>query len=278
MSRKSNRLTHSIQCALLTVFGFTITYSLARFEPYQLNGGLLAAISGSDYCIVACDTRLIGEGGYDILSRRHVASRLWSALDLGETPNLLLQSDGSLCLSEQHKSKKEKEAITLLQEGRVAQNIVFIASAGCQSDCETLKRIVRAELRLTGSKSYLPPTTSQVANLLSQVLYSRRGFPYYSFCIVAGIGKVYVYDAIGSYEAVQAATAGTGRELLQPILDRRVSNNCSIAEAIDCLVEGYRSVSEREISVGDAVVLLCLRQEEDGIVEYRVYEATLKSH
>jgi hypothetical protein len=36
---------------------------------------------------------------------------------------------------------------------------------------------------------------------------------------------VYVYDAIGSYEKVAVACAGTGRELLQPILDRSFSSN-----------------------------------------------------
>ncbi len=72
-----------------------------------------------------------------------------------------------------------------------------------------------------------------VANLLQQILYGLRSFPYYAFCVVAGLdrrrrggekeGAVYVYDAIGSYERVAVCCAGTGRELLQPILDRSFS-------------------------------------------------------
>jgi len=66
-----------------------------------------------------------------------------------------------------------------------------------------------------------------VATLLLHTLYSRRPFPYYAFCVVAGLdaatgsGAVHVYDAIGSHERVGVACAGTpGREMLQPVLDR----------------------------------------------------------
>ena len=70
---------------------------------------------------------------------------------------------------------------------------------------------------------------SHVVAEFTQVLYGRRGFPYYAFCVVAGIdnhcdfdsreGAVYVYDAIRSYERVAVGCSGTGREMLQPILD-----------------------------------------------------------
>ena len=114
----------------------------------------------------------------------------------------------------------------------------------------------------------------QVAALLSQVLYLRRSFPYYAFCVLAGLsdddgnGKVYAYDAIGSYEQVAVATAGTGRELLQPILDRLFVSTMANSKkrlvdgdsqnAVQILCQAYRSVSEREIGVGDRLVIVVL--------------------
>lgn len=66
-----------------------------------------------------------------------------------------------------------------------------------------------------------------MATLLLHALYSRRPFPYYAFCVLAGLdpatgaGRVHVYDAIGSGERVAVACAGApGREMLQPVLDR----------------------------------------------------------
>jgi 20S proteasome subunit beta 6 len=59
---------------------------------------------------------------------------------------------------------------------------------------------------------------------LANVLYSRRNFPYFSVCAVAGLddkgnGALYRYDALGSFERVRAVCAGKGERLIQPILD-----------------------------------------------------------
>jgi 20S proteasome alpha/beta subunit len=113
-----------------------------------------------------------------------------------------------------------------------------------------------------------------------------------------GGGQVYVYDAIGSYEQLAIACTGTGFELLQPILDRKfapyivsptttaittdallqhsssplppqrrrihrpsVQVHCpSVEEAVRIVLAAYRSVAEREIGVGDHVVLYTVQR------------------
>lgn len=201
---------------------------------------------------------------------------------------------------------------------------VLVGSAGCSADCAQLKRIIRADLRRAFHFAECQLRVDQIVVLLSQVLYSRRGFPYYSFCIVAGLehetghGMVCIYDAIGSWEQVAVACTGTGRELLQPILDRKfrahVKDNlnetdipldprgalasdvarssrmqrygniplpqvdCTKDQAIAILLEGYRAVSEREITVGDEVAFCVLSKTDAGDCEWEIWRGPLKKH
>ena len=299
-----------------------------KFEPYQLNGGLVSAVAGRNYVILASDTRLT-DGSYEILTREHLSSRLWSVMP---TNNLFLEKDGSLkmptkkCLAEQNEEEEEKQTNNIV---KVPNGMTMIGSAGCAADCEELKRRMRLELMAhshigtTTNNNYMEgsqiASPTSVATLLGQTLYSRRVFPYYSFCVLAGlcstnhVGIVHVYDAIGSHERVAVASAGMGKEMLQPILDQLFSSQqqitsnkekesslqqqyqhhlllrdqgaieaskqriglttlsppvqthveCTLETAIKHLVSAYQSVSERETSVGDTVVLCIITATDD---------------
>ena len=238
----------------------------------------------------------------------------------------------------------------------------MIGSSGCVADCIALQRQFRSEVSAytywtdetnhpfpteANSLSMIPSprslTPHQVSVLLMNTLYHRRTFPFYAFCIVAGLnsrneqqalntnvedtnddhGAVYVYDAIGSNERVAVAAVGTGREMMQPILDRLfatsnlreidtdmekdplkidmerdgnavsakkqkqgnrllppvktcVSYECE--DAIDLLIRGYRSVAEREIGVGDDVVITALKRKMDGSHTLEVRRFALRKH
>ncbi|KAG7345341.1 proteasome subunit beta [Nitzschia inconspicua] len=255
----------------------------ASFEPYQLNGGLVSAVAGKTFAIIGTDTRMIGEGGYLLESRNHLSSRLWSV----EDDTLMLEIESAL--------RSDAAALRAVKPVpiKITGPTTMVGSSGCSTDCSQLQRVVRADLRAAsyyGQVSSFDP--DQVANLVSQTLYSRRVFPYYAFCVVSGLdsngggcGKVYVYDAIGSYEQVAVAAAGTGRELLQPILDRLFTSNGnanlvneSADAAVEYLCKAYRSVSEREIGVGDNLVLHISETDTEGKVSSRVLVVKLKDH
>jgi len=297
--RKGSKHYHHRPSHLLYLWSFIISTcsSEQNFDPYALNGGLVAAVAGPDYVVFASDTRLTS-GGYEILSRRHVSSRLWPvssspiSIPLDENVSSLQNSINGLPVMYQ-------------QEWNVSSCFqppphTWIASAGCSADCEALKRWIQAEYSLQHDASSTTLNHLQVpkniATCLANVLYSRRVFPFYSFCILAGLGienendpsgVVHIYDAIGSHERVAVACAGTGREILQPILDRLFAESsrklesatrptlnpkiqtcsrswtatvpthvkCPVDEAVGLLLHGYRAASEREIQVGDSVVV-----------------------
>lgn len=268
----------------------------AQFEPYTLNGGLVSAVAGKNFCIAACDTRMIGDGGYDLQSRNHLSNRLWSVDD----DTLMADIEDVLRSGQDSPEVREID----LDDTTLSQAPIFIGSSGCSTDCCQLQRTVRSDFRAASYFGQISRSNpDQVANMLSQTLYERRGFPYYAFCVVSGLdvvrrkggggggddyycGKAYVYDAIGSFERVAVAAAGTGRELLQPILDRMFearSDNRMVDgtanEAVETLCRAYRSVSEREIGVGDKLVLhVSEGNPNNGRVKRRVLVVPLKQH
>lgn len=292
-------MTRTLSIAFSYAVTTGVCVAASSFEPYQMNGGILAACAGPDYCILASDTRLMGEGGYEIISRKHTSSRLWTVSDNNQ-PSALWESDGSLRVLDatenaapnEHGIAVEASPLVHMAQTRVLETPIMVGSAGCSADCEMLKRTLRNEVRSMAVDVH----PHVLAVLLSQTLYERRTFPFYSFCVLVGLsrkdgGHVYVYDAIGSYERVAVATAGQSRDLLQPILDRKFASvdgdkraasahhvHCSKDVALAILVDAYRSVSERHIDVGDNIVFCVISSDGDGQVQVESHCTALKKH
>jgi len=258
------------------------------FEPYEVNGGSVCAVAGNQFCIVAADTRMSGSG-YLLHSRNHIATRLWTLTDdpiMNQLEDMLRSATLKPTTGEPSLS-----AAAVVLERRLPQAPIFIGSSGCTADCRGLQMDLRADLRVAGYLGQVQVSQPhQMATSLSQMLYQRRGFPYYAFCVMAALdpttrcGHVYVYDAIGSYEQVAVATSGTGREALQPILDGMFETHkyspCQVVGDVETAVkkvcQAYRSVSESEIEVGDKLVLHVSELQDDGTVACRILMVPLK--
>ena len=101
---------------------------------------------------------------------------------------------------------------------------VYLAASGCLSDTIALSKVMQSEMKMYEWQNERKPTVSILAHCLANVLYSRRNFPYFSVCAIAGLdatgrGALYRYDALGSFERVRAVCAGKGERLIQPLLD-----------------------------------------------------------
>ena len=139
----------------------------------------------------------------------------------------------------------------------------FIASSGMWCDFDALKKMIKMRLTMYEYDMGVRPGIETIANLVSRTLYGRRFFPYYTFNIVAGLdsngnGAVYGYDAIGSYERSSYLSQGSGKTYLTPLLDAQVrqynvSNpgpHMTLPEAEELLIDGFTSITERDIYTG----------------------------
>lgn len=132
---------------------------------------------------------------------------------------------------------------------------------------------------------YMPPRTVHTLTIRS-----------IHFCLFLGVGAVYGYDAVGSFERVRVACAGGGLSIMQPVLDRldaaepdgRASEGggggkgggqqqpvvaVGLEEALALVRRAFVAGGERDISLGDEVEIVVLTREGQ-----RRERLQLKSH
>lgn len=109
-------------------------------------------------------------------------------------------------------------------------------------------------------------SVSSLAQLASTILYGRRFFPYYTFNILGGldekgVGAVYSFDPVGSFEREGYRAGGSAAALIQPFLDNQIGGkNLAIPQpeltleyAIKITKDAFTSAAERDIHTGDFV-------------------------
>ncbi|XP_074570153.1 proteasome subunit beta type-1 [Curcuma longa] len=205
--------------------------ALRRDWVYENNGGTCVAIAGSDYCVIAADTRL--SVGYSIYTR-----------DYSKICNL-----ADKCV---------------------------LATSGFQGDMKALQKNLAARHLIYQHQHNKQMSCPAMAQLLSNTLYYKRFFPYYTFNILGGLdsdgkGCVFTYDAVGSYERVGYSAQGTGAGLIIPVLDNQLKSPSPLllpakdavtplseVEAVDLVKDVFASATERDIYTGDKVEIVVI--------------------
>eukprot|EP01066_Platyproteum_vivax_P008514 Platyproteum_vivax@DN3581_c0_g1_i3.p1 len=141
----------------------------------------------------------------------------------------------------------------------------MVATGGMEAEMITLHKVLRIRVSMYEHEHRKSPSVTAIAQMLSNTLYHKRFFPYYTFNVVAGVddegkGATYSYDAIGSYERVPYVASGTGAELVTSVLDNQIAKtnqpNASKTPltkqgTIDLVKDVVTSAGERDIYTGD---------------------------
>jgi len=207
-----------------------------RFNPYDENGGSVVAIGGPGFAVIASDTRLTT--GYSIYTR-------------------------------------DQPKLTVLGQRTV------LGCTGCWCDALALTRLIEARIKLYKHEHQKEITTNASAQMLATMLYNKRFFPYYVSNILAGLdsngnGIVYSYDPVGHMEGCTFQAGGSAGALLQPFLDNQIGHHnmqlkptdpLTIEKTIRIIKDAFTSAAERDIKIGDGVIIKIITQ--DGTREER---------
>jgi 20S proteasome subunit beta 6 len=216
--------------------------SARRWDPYVAHGGTTLGVVGTDFVVIASDTRLAS--GYSIDSRHK--SRIFQL-----TPRTV------------------------------------IALTGFQADIEALVSRLRIVIANYTQEHFKEISIESLGVLVSNILYSKRFFPYYVYPTVAGISKsgqgvLFGYDPVGTLENLKYDATGSAVSLAIPILDCAFGSlhrntvpfqHPTLDQAKQLLREAITSTAERDILTGDAVQIATLTA--DGLT---IEEFPLPSH
>jgi len=149
-----------------------------------------------------------------------------------------------------------------------------LASSGMQAEITTLRKVINFKIIQYQHKHNKEISTQSIAQMLSNTLYFKRFFPYYTFNLVAGLndqgeGAVYGYDAIGSFERIPYGVAGSGSALITSILDNQVAfkthpkNSVDLTsdEAVDLIKDCMTCAGERDIYTGDQATIFVITKQ-----------------
>lgn len=142
----------------------------------------------------------------------------------------------------------------------------------------------------------------EASQILSGLLYTRRTFPFFSFCCIGGIdalsgeASMYHFDAIGSREEVSRVCLGRSQKLIEPILDSKlftkikslsisstkeikdqdVASKFPLNYTLNCIFNSFKSASEREIAIGDNLNIIVLKNNK-GKLSYDSTNINIKT-
>jgi 20S proteasome subunit beta 6 len=165
-------------------------------------------------------------------------------------------------------------------------NSIMISCTGFDGDIDAFITRMKINMSQYENQNFQPMSVESVARCVSNTLYSKRFFPYYTNVLVAGInkdgeGKLYGYDPVGTIEDLKYDSNGTGSAFAAPLLDSvfgTVHRNTkpfpdiTLNEAKDTIRDAICSVAERDIYTGDTLQIATITAEGFKIEEFPLPE------
>jgi proteasome beta subunit len=156
-------------------------------------------------------------------------------------------------------------------------DLVGLTTAGVVGDAQSLVRMIQVEARLYKMQRGEPMTVKGITSLLSNVLASRRYFPFLVQLILGGVDrygpKIYSLDALGGQiEEKKIVSTGSGSPIAYGVLEAMYKPNLSVQEGTILAARAIHNAMKRDSASGDKIELVKIikeRYEEVGEQEFQ---------
>lgn len=137
---------------------------------------------------------------------------------------------------------------------------IGLAFAGQIADMESLRKNIRYEMTQKKLSTDRRMTTKGIANLLGNILYANKLFPYISFSLIGGWDKdgesgphLYTLDPIGSVMQERYAAGGLSQDIALGVLEDRYEEDLSLNAAQDVVEKTMKTLASRDVLAGKEI-------------------------
>ena len=150
----------------------------------------------------------------------------------------------------------------------IAENIL-LGSAGVSGDFQALSSYLIAETELFKYENRRPITVKAAAQLLSNILFSRRYIPFLTQTLIGGYDEdgahLFSLDLAGSLIEEKYAAVGTATSLVLGVLEARYQEGITQEEAMELGIKAVRSATRRDALSGEGIDQIAISPK--GIVK-----------
>jgi len=142
---------------------------------------------------------------------------------------------------------------------------VGAACAGLVADMQILTRQVSAYAKLFELNNGRQISVKATAKTMSNLLFQRRFFPYFTQTIVGGVDDkgpdLYTLDPMGSLIPDKYATVGSGAQIAVGVLEESYRDGLTLEEGRDLALRAMKSAIKRDIASGNGIDILLISKD-----------------
>lgn len=138
---------------------------------------------------------------------------------------------------------------------------VGIAAAGLVSDMQELFRLISYLIKLREIETGKISSVRSIAKLTSNIMYSRKLFPYYTQILIGGVTEqpeLYSLDPLGSLIEDDYIVIGSGAEIAIGIIESNFKKDMSVEIAKELVVNALKTAIGRDALSGDGMDMLII--------------------
>lgn len=138
--------------------------------------------------------------------------------------------------------------------------------AGRVADAQSIMDVIRAEAALFEIEYERSMPVKAASNLMANILFSSRFFPYYIQTIVAGVddegSHAFNLDFFGSIIREDYICTGSGSAIAYAILEENYHEDITVEEALAVLIRAVNAAMNRDSASGDGFNAVKITREE----------------